>query len=180
MNTKRFIDIWKRNRVRIIISISICLLFLFAIYNDKSQGSWSQSFEYVPELTRLGNKYVRVQQKSKGETECRRILEETFKLPFPTLRPAFLRNDVTGSNLELDCCNIDMKLAVEYNGEQHYNFNKNFHTSKDAFYNQKYRDKIKEELCKQHGICLIVVPHWIKHENIENYLKEELRIHGYI
>jgi len=84
-------------------------------------------------------------------------------------------NTVSGSNLELDCYNDEMKIAVEYNGEQHYNYIPYFHNNKDAFTNLKYRDEKKRLLCKKNGILLITVPYTVKHRDIETYIIKELK-----
>jgi len=112
---------------------------------------------------------------SKGETECRRVLEKIFKLPFPNVRPNFMKNTVTGENLELDMYNPEVNLACEYNGIQHYKFNKWMHKNSSNFQNQKYRDIIKRSLCKQNGINLIEVPYTIKINDIESYIIANLK-----
>lgn len=111
---------------------------------------------------------------SRGETECRRAVESITGEPFPRARPSFLLNKVSGQNLELDCYNEDLKLAIEYNGEQHYKFIPYFHSSKDAFYNVKYRDQIKKQLCEEAGVKLIIVPYTVKINDIEAYIENKL------
>lgn len=115
---------------------------------------------------------------SKGERECRRVIEKLTGQPFPKERPSFLLNGISGQNLELDCFNQDLKLAVEYNGEQHYKFIPFFHETKDAFYNIRYRDEMKKRLCDENGVTLIVVPFTIHHEDIEDYITKELKNAG--
>jgi hypothetical protein len=121
-------------------------------------------------------------RESKGEIECRRVLEKLFRKPFSKERPNILQNPVTGgdNNLELDCYNDELKLAVEYNGIQHYKQIPYFHKTRDAFNNQKYRDYIKRDLCKKNGIILIEVPYTVKTENIQRYLIDQLKKLGYI
>lgn len=64
------------------------------------------------------------------------------------------------SKLELDGYNDDLKLAIEYNGSQHYIEQKNhFHKIAGSFDAQLQRDKQKEDECKELGITLIVVPY---------------------
>ena len=119
-------------------------------------------------------------QVSFGESECKRFLEFYFKRPFYKIRPDFLLNPITNVPLELDCYNEELRLAVEYNGAQHYHFNKMMHkNSKDRFQNQQYRDYIKKTKCQEHGIDLIVVPYTIKREKLASFLLSELRKRGF-
>ena len=66
-----------------------------------------------------------------------------------------------------------MKLAVEYNGIQHYKYVKFFHRNKEHFLNQKYRDEMKKNMCKNNQITLIEVPYYIQYNDIENFIKNE-------
>jgi hypothetical protein len=117
---------------------------------------------------------------SKGEEECKRFVEFYFQKPFHKIRPQMLTNPITNSPLELDIYNKELNLAIEYNGSQHYVFNKMMHNnSKDRFQNQQYRDYIKRNLCKENGIDLIIVPYTIKHDQIANFLLRELSARGY-
>ncbi len=113
-------------------------------------------------------------RQSKGEAECRRVLEKLFGRSFPNRRPVFMMNAITGKPLELDCCNEDMKLAVEYNGVQHYKYTKAFHKNYETFRLQQYRDEMKQRLCDQNNYTLIVVPYTIPVEQIESFLVGEL------
>lgn len=123
----------------------------------------------------------RPQGSSKGEARCREFLEFTFGKRFEKTRPSFLVNPVTSQTLELDCYNEELRLAVEYNGEQHYRFNKMMHqNSKDGFRNLQYRDHVKKELCERHGIHLIVVPYTVSEEDIPAFLYGRLKAAGYI
>lgn len=112
---------------------------------------------------------------SRGEGICKQHMEARLGVPFTRVRPDFLKNPVTGENLELDIYNEDLRLAVEYNGKQHYEYNRHFHRgSNDRFQNQQYRDLIKQQLCRDQGIHLIVVPYSIKPEDIPSFLDEQL------
>ena len=118
---------------------------------------------------------------SKGEEACRNTLEHIFKQPFAKCRPDFLFNSVTGEKLELDMYNKHYGLAVEYNGQQHYKYNAFMHGgSKDKFYGQQYRDKMKRDVCKKLGICLIEVPYTVKLQDIPNFLTQKLRENNFI
>ena len=122
----------------------------------------------------------KITKDSKGEIECRRFLETIFQVPFPKARPDFLRNPVTSQNLELDCFNPTLRLGVEYNGQQHYNYTSFFHRNKDAATNQKYRDELKRRMCEENGITLIEVPYTIKLNDIGPFLSLKLRQLGYL
>ena len=111
---------------------------------------------------------------SKGETECRRVLEARFGKSFAKTRPDFMKNSVTGSNLELDCYNPQLKIACEYHGVQHYKYTPFYHRDKQHFYNQQYRDKETKELCAKNGILLIEVPYTVKIPDIEQYILQRL------
>ena len=106
---------------------------------------------------------------SKGEIECRRVLQKIYGRPFNKDRPDFLNNPVTGGiyNLELDCYDKDLKIAVEYSGRQHYEYVPFFHKNKEAFLNQKYRDDMKRRMCVDNGVFLIEIPYTTKIADIE-------------
>ena len=66
-------------------------------------------------------------------------------------------------------------LAFEYQGQQHYEFTKIFHLSKEDFEKQKERDKRKKELCSNNKIKLIEIPYSIKKEFIKDYIISKLK-----
>ena len=119
--------------------------------------------------------------KSKGELECRRVLEHLYPgYEFSTHRPKFLSNPVTDGrwNMELDCYNPQLQIAVEYNGKQHYTYTPYFHRNQDAFYNQKYRDELKRRLCAEAGVLLIEVPYTVTFNKIPGFITSKLRAAG--
>lgn len=116
---------------------------------------------------------------SKSEAECKVILEKLFGKEFNKIRPAFLKNDVTGKNLELDLYNPELKLCIEVNGKQHYQYTPYFHTSKESFYNQRYRDEMKKTKCRENGINYIEIPYNIKLSELEKYIKIKCKDFGY-
>jgi len=165
---KNFEKYWNKNGFDITVLLVVIFLFVLYLFRRGKKGTWSKSY-YIP--TNTVKKRV-VPKESRGEVECRRVLRKLFNRPFNKARPDILRNPVTGGdfNLELDCYDPELKIAVEYNGIQHYKFNKFFHSNKEAFENQKYRDYMKREMCLKNGIKLIEVPYTIKTEDIESYL----------
>lgn len=116
-------------------------------------------------------------QQSKGETECKAALLRIYGVPFYTVRPDWLRNK---RNMELDCYNESLKsekypggIAVEYQGEQHYDVVKKYHPNGKAdLKKQQFRDQLKRELCRRHGVYLIEVDcRKIKLDQIEGFLR---------
>ena len=56
--------------------------------------------------------------------------------------------------------NSKLRIAFEHHGRQHYQHFHFFHRSEAAFQEQLKRDLLKIRLCEQHGIKLVVVPHF--------------------
>lgn len=167
---------WKNHQFKMIVFCCILIIVVIYIYNyyyKTNNGSWSLEYEYI----KKPKKTYAVQ--SKGEIECRRVLEKWFKRPFPSARPEFLMNVITGKPLEIDCCNMQLQLGVEYNGKQHYQYTPGMHRNFEAFRLQQYRDEMKMKLCKEHNFTLIIVPYSIPINSIENFLLEQLRYYGY-
>ena len=175
--------IWNDYGFEIVVFVCIVFILTFALFRIGKKGSWSSSYTYdwKKQPNRKGHRKGPPKE-SRGEAECRRVLHKHLKKPFPNCRPDFLRNPVTGGrfNLELDCYNDLLKLAVEYNGAQHYKYIPYFHKNKEAFINQKYRDDMKRRICIENKINLIEVPNTIPVEKIESYLLEKLKLIGYL
>lgn len=122
---------------------------------------------------------------NKHEERCREIFQDIFRVPFKSCRPDFLKNPVTGRNLELDGYNATIKtklgkgLAFEYDGQQHHNYNKHFHKSgPDEFSYQVKKDYYKDLKCKEKKILLIRIPHDVSYNDLERYIRSKLRRHS--
>jgi len=111
---------------------------------------------------------------SRGEKICRDTMEKIYGVPFKNTRPYWLKNDTTGRCLELDCYNEKLKLAVEYNGQNHTIYPNYFHRTYDEFKEQVRRDKLKNEICKKQGVYLITVPYNVSFELIPTYIMYHL------
>lgn len=97
-----------------------------------------------------------------GEKVCYEIYEEYVGYEVHNnIRPKFLRNPETGYPLQYDIYDGKKKIAIEYNGEQHYVFPSKWIKSKKLFDDLLYRDKLKEKLSKDNGIFLITVPYTV-------------------
>jgi len=109
---------------------------------------------------------------SQGEQRCKDVLAKLFGRQFITVRPDFLKNPQTNRNLELDCYNHELKLAVEYNGSYHYKASAG--DSPDKLKYRQYLDNLKKDLCDKNGIDLVVVPYTVKLDDIEAYIISQL------
>jgi hypothetical protein len=186
MNFIRLKDYINSNCFGLILALFSGFILVMFLYRKLKglKGTWSTSYFIPGRDTNTISNYENQRTPptdSKGELECRRVLQYIFKVPFDKARPDFLRNPVTGGryNLELDCFDASLRLAVEYNGQQHYKYLPFFHRTKDAFYNQGYRDEIKRRMCKDNGVNLIEVPYTVKLPDIKWYIENELRKLGY-
>lgn len=119
-------------------------------------------------------KQKRGRQISKGERICCETMEKIYGVKFRTVRPGWLANPETGHNLELDCYNDELKIAVEYNGIQHYEWPNFTPMTYEEFIDQHRRDRYKKETCDSNGVYLIVVPHTVTHKDIPSFIIEQL------
>jgi hypothetical protein len=186
---------WTEDGLEILVVIGLCILLAVLLVNKNKKGSYStylnlplhmliprNLFGYKSNLPSLPPIQAPAQQgkDSKQEIEVRHLLERRFNKPFPKDRPSFLNNDVTKSNLELDCFCKELGLAVEVNGVQHYKYTPFFHRNHDQFRTQQYRDVMKRQKCKEVGITLVEIPHTAGlGAKLQTYLYSELSKHGY-
>jgi len=127
-----------------------------------------------------------------GENICRYVLEKIFKTSFNKSRPDWL--STKRGKLELDGYSEKLKIAFEYQGEQHYNPIKFYGGEKDNFKKQLERDKIKSYRCKKNGVKLLVFPFFkkmlnneviktisqeLKRNNINNHVLNSVDINNY-
>lgn len=179
----------------LLIFITFFILFLINYFSESQETgtsvTWNDIYEHIlwvlfrpidPPRSRPRQRQSSFAAggSSRGEQMCKSFVEFYFQRSFTKTRPDFLKNPVTGDNLELDIYNPELKLAIEYNGAQHYHYNSFMHkNSRDKFQNQQYRDLIKKDLCGKEGITLVVVPYTIPHDKIGSFLFGELKKLGY-
>lgn len=78
--------------------------------------------------------------------------------------------------LELDGYNQMLRMAFEYQGQQHYkpiDFGNGREKAIEKLRRQQLNDNRKRFLCKYHGVFLIVIPCWIK--DLKTFLLDKLR-----
>ena len=179
MSFSSFKSWWAKYGIYAIILGSIFILLVAWIINkyysdklDQNSPFLKRMFGYSKFDTNTDYQPKRkVIRESKGELICKEVAEQLFGKPFIKIRPKSMKNNVTGHNLELDIYNDDLKVAIEYNGQQHYKYTPYFHKNEEAFRNQQYRDELKRMMCKNNGIMLIEVPYTVKHNLIPQYIR---------
>ena len=115
------------------------------------------------------------------EEKCRKIFQELFKKEFKKVRPDWLKNLWTYQNLELDGYNPDVitnGLAFEYDGKQHTEFTPCFHSCAEDFDHMWERHSLKDEMCRDEGVLLIRIPHYITYWDLKPFIIGRLLIEG--
>ena len=108
-----------------------------------------------------------------NEQLCRYILETLFDVKF-------IKDRTVLNGFELDGYNSDLKLAFEYNGKQHYEEIDFFYSRGDTnLYDRIQRDKLEEQLCKELGITLLIIPYTVDSKNLVFFIAEELIDKGF-
>jgi len=179
-------QIWEKKGYEIVIGFCFLFILIASFYRKITgqKGTWSRSYFYDKMLTSKPSSELSpasyLPKQSKGEIECRRVLENFFPgYKFPNKRPDFMKNQITNKNLEIDCYCSQLGLAVEYHGQQHYKYIPYFHSNIDKFRTQQYRDLLTRDLCQKNNIKLIEVPYTVKIPDIEQYLKKKINQLGY-
>jgi hypothetical protein len=120
--------------------------------------------------------------KELSERKCRSILVHLYPTEdFSKVRPQWLKykNNVP---LELDCFNLELKLALEYQGIQHFEEVPYFCKSQNDLIDQQARDAFKVNECPKNEIDLILVTY--KHmkqggAHVKKYIYDICkRLHG--
>ena len=187
-------DYWENNGFEMLALICLVIILILCAYNMifKNKGTYSEMALLKLKRNGIGNssnsnrnnngmEYMQhTPNDSRLELQTKFHLENIFKIPFYKIRPDFLRNEVTGYNLEIDLYNDDLKLAIEVQGDQHYKFTPFFHRNKETFMLQRYRDEMKKEKCKKEGITLIEIPYKVGEKGLKTYLVNQLRLSGYL
>lgn len=117
---------------------------------------WTTTWNQYGEEEKTGVILCKVCSGSRGEQVVRAILEALFPgRRFPSRRERWLRNPKTQVPLQLDCYCSELKLAVEHQGQQHVRPVARFHVDEVRLADIRFRDAVKRELCRQHGVTLV-------------------------
>jgi hypothetical protein len=63
-----------------------------------------------------------------------------------------------------------LKIGIEYNGLQHYDENNYFFTKERV-----ENDGLKKRLCDERGVILIVVPYYVKFDDMQRFIIDEYK-----
>lgn len=187
---------WKKYILNIdtIVCVFIAILVLYFIFTSKrkkyrfeipdADGNTSTSGSFRSKKKSKAKKRSG-RKLNKHEEECRRIFQDLFGCRFKSVRPKWLKNPVTRKNLELDGYNPDITtpkgrgLAFEYDGQQHSKYTPHFHPGGvDEFEYQVVKDSWKDQKCKEKGVMLIRIPHFVAFQDLERYIKMMLKREG--
>lgn len=93
------------------------------------------------------------------DKKCRSKIQKKVKdllYPYWIADIVFEEMPVLGTRMTLDFYNANRKMAVEVDGNQHYQYNKFFHSnSRQNFLSQLQRDEKKEYFCEINQIRLV-------------------------
>lgn len=167
------VDEYKNHQTNLKFKCNVCKYEWNATYNNIiNKGSW------CPNCV----------TKQDSEKKCKVILEYLTNKEFIKVRPRWLATENLGHYLELDCFNEELKLALEYNGIQHYEPDMFLHRPKnykqltiDEIKNeckknlekQIKKDNFKYEKCKENGIKLIIIS-YLDARNGFSYIKKKI------
>ena len=76
-----------------------------------------------------------------------------------------------GHKLFFDFYVIELKVMVEVQGRQHFEFNSFYHSSAEEFKKQQLRDQLKREWCLDNGYSLV----YVNYDEVDQLSVEELR-----
>jgi len=117
----------------------------------------------------------------KHQEECRRIFEKLFNRDFVQIRPDWLKNPITGYNLEVDgYCEdivtpIGRGIGFEYDGGQHDRFTKKYHRSVNDFIYTVKKDSWKDQQFKKLRKVLVRIPSSVRFCDLEKFIRMRLR-----
>ena len=103
------------------------------------------------------NTYLRPTNRWVTEEQVLNIVKKLYKqyVVIPQHKPLFLRSSF-GGQMSYDIYIQDLKVAIEYQGEQHFH-PVDYFGGEESFTRQAKRDKEKLQLSKEHGISLVYI-----------------------
>lgn len=179
--------LWRLFNFDTIGTVIIIILVLYFFFTTKRK---KYKFLGLKDINPEDIKRKKKKKRQRGprgifERRCREIFESIYHTRFRSTRPKFLKNPTTGKNLELDGYNANVPtplgrgLAFEYDGQQHSRYTPYFHSKGPKEFEYQYnKDRFKDAKCKQLGILLIRIPHFVPHQDLERYIRRALQKAG--
>ena len=118
---------------------------------------------------------------SKGkisEEIARTTFEQIFHVRFDKERPQWLRNS-RGRQMELDGANLEIGVAFEYQGVQHFEIGNQYVTTEAELNQRRLDDEKKIELCNQNGINLVVLTNSMERTDFPKEIQRQLNDLGF-
>ncbi len=181
---------WVRNALHLETLFVMCAVVISIYFTWKYRSvtkGVKQLDKFVGQIIHVPGNLIKKKPKRiyKHQERCREIFQSIFRAEFKSVRPKWLINPATNNPLELDGFNsriatpIGRGIAFEYDGAQHSKYVKRFHPNGpiDLKY-QMAKDRVKTFMCKQHGILLIRIPHFVHYDDLERYIKVLLSREG--
>lgn len=113
-----------------------------------------------------------------SEEKCRQCIEFIFGQEFPNVW-GMIKNPKTNRNMQFDGYNKNLKIAFEYQGEQHYSWEncigKTEEKKKQNFIKNVKNDEIKLNISKKANIKLIRIKYFEKYKEDREYLEHVIK-----
>lgn len=190
---------WVTNFLHIETLFVLGMIIAVIYYSFKGKKSGGQKYDFTGlggiEIPHFGptrkTKAVKTtsgrgrQRFNKHEERCREIFEKIFGVSFPSVRPKWLENPITGKNLEIDGWNdtiptpVGHGLGFEYDGGQHGRYTPRFHKNVGDFQYQRAKDSWKDARFKQEKKVLIRIPDFVHYTDLERFICTKLRREGF-
>ncbi|NNN04523.1 MAG: zinc-ribbon domain-containing protein [Elusimicrobia bacterium] len=116
-----------------------------------------------------------------GERICRIFFEALFKDKFQSTWPKWLKNR-SGEGLQLDGYSQRLGLAFEHDGQQHHRYIQHFHQNRQQYRRRRADDRLKDALCRAHGVTLIriqAIPNVTPIGKVKDEIRKQCRNAGF-
>lgn len=147
--------------------------------NSHTKMEWQcedgHKFWSVPAPVRFQDVWCPICSSGISERIVREYFKIIFEKDFQKKHPIWLLSPLR-KRMELDGYNEELRIAFEYQGEQHYNpiyFGKNKRLKEIQI-----KDELKKQLCEKNNVTLITIPYYIKRDEFQNYISTECRRKG--
>ncbi|MFX1476812.1 MAG: hypothetical protein ACFFCI_01650 [Promethearchaeota archaeon] len=113
-----------------------------------------------------------------SERVCRKFFETLLNKKFAVTTNLIWLVNEEGNRMHLDGYNKQLGLAFEYNGVQHYIYNKHFYKTRKEFEKRKRDDETKVKLCNENNVVLIIIPYYVSYNEMEDYIRQKCNERG--